>query len=965
MRRATQLQTRSLSQTKSTWAATLLGLALVMVQANTLVAQSEELGDGTPASDGVYALIELDQLETFDWDHPEDPASADFQRALVTASQNPLLLSPARHQPRAFLSGPGEAVIRGPSTVVRSSLDPFPPASLAVRLSEPRDLTGQLRLPSEKAADGPLAAGFRISADQFSQVARRPYWNAVATSAELQLSARHSGAAWFRHVRDSARTAAGEKTARKDAPAARRTPGGFSTAQQSLNMLSGGRALSENLALDRRLPVAAHGDNSVAMDSIQGVTVSPYDWDALLAEIEDDSDIALDTLAAMIPSDQHALFFPTYETMVALSDATDELAEPLLVLFESRSQHAHTRQRYEQQLGLSMSALSRLLGPKVIASVAITGGDTYLRTGSDIALLFEAKIPLATVAAITARVRLSFAGRDDVQELSGTIEGIAYTGLHSDDRSACSYIATLGPAVVVTNSLEQLSRLARAASGAVTTLAELPEYRWFRHRYPMDTPDPSALLVLSDDTIRRWCGPRLRIGSSRRARAAAVLSELTARRVNATTSAHPGPENPPLALADLGAITQREQISSANFGDLTFATPISELDLDFVSEEEEALYDLWLADYERNWREVFDPIAVQLSVTADGLAVDTTIRPLALNSDYDRFADLSRGSQLKPTAGDPHPEALAHFAVALDKRQLNFVPEIDLVKTLVPGVDIFGWIGGSVSFYIDNTDYFSDSGANGNAEGEVESYLFSSLDRLPVAIQAEVGSTLKLVLFLTGIRGFIESTAPGDTAWETRKHLDQPYVRVSEGTNRTLDSNLALYYTSGPEGLTLSLSEELIWRVIERRLQRATAAPALNEGTEWIGDHIALRLDRSYLTVALQFFGDDFHRRRQQACLKNLPILTVWQQRFPGEAPVAVHQRLFRRTLRCPNGGAYRHNDAYQTVECSSHGHLARPLTNTILPAALQTFGSLMAGLTFEDDGIRARVQLTRQSGEH
>ena len=37
--------------------------------------------------------------------------------------------------------------------------------------------------------------------------------------------------------------------------------------------------------------------------------------------------------------------------------------------------------------------MSRYLGPQIINSVAITGSDMFMRMGTDIAILFEAKFP--------------------------------------------------------------------------------------------------------------------------------------------------------------------------------------------------------------------------------------------------------------------------------------------------------------------------------------------------------------------------------------------------------------------------------------------------------------------------------------------------------------------------------------------------------------------------------------------
>lgn len=938
----------------------------------------QDASEVTPAAnDGVYAVVDLRDLEVFDLSAPATPGSASSEALVNTLVNGPW--EPVLHwrgeSVRATLDGSGAAVISMPRQQVFINMDRPTPSQLAVHLSEARDVTGRLYVPTtDDLAMVPV--GFRIPARAFGSTDRAPFWRAVASHATHHLIRRDSGSAWYRHLRSSARAALDEVEL-PTAPGPRPPNASLYTLKGSFELLSGSRALSENLALDQLLAVSANDEDSVDIESIEGITVRAYDWSALVADIDPE----LDALSAIIPADQHGLFFASFAAMVAVSDEAEALGEPILLALESRSQTARTRQRYEQQLGLSMSQLARLIGPHLIASVALTGGDAYLRTGSDVAVLFETTDSLATLAAISARVNLSFAYRDDVDRVTGEIEGLAYTGLISADRSACSYIATVGPAVVVTNSTAQLARLARAARGDVTTLAELPEYRWFRERYPLNSPEASALLVLSDDTIRRWCGPRVRIGSSRRARAAAVLSELTARQISSTTHQLFLPQTDLAELISIGPVhVDGGLVNSVGFGNLGFATPISELDLDQVSESERAFYDLWRAGYERNWRQVFDPIAVQFSVGPEGLSLDTTVRPLVFSSDYDRLARLSRGGLIEPLAGDPHNNALVHFAMAVDLDEVEIMPEMGMVQMLAPNLDVFGWMGTSVAFYVDNTDYWDEI----EGEGGSDEFIMTSFDRFPFAFHAEVSNNLKLALFLTGMRGMIESTAPGTTTWETRSHREHKYVRISETVPSIGgEPELAVYYVSGDEGLTVTLSEELIWRVIDRRLQRFEITLASDTNSQpaseppasesvgmppvepWLGQHMALRLDGPTLARAMTLWGDALFHEQQRSCWGNLPILNVWHERFPEEDPLIVHERIFQRRLLCPSGGSYRWNEDFQTMESTSHGHPGQPQENKTLPTALQDLAELSFGLDFEEDGLRARARVRRTNSDH
>ena len=148
--------------------------------------------------------------------------------------------------------------------------------------------------------------------------------------------------------------------------------------------------------------------------------------------------------------------------------------------------------------------------------MAVTGSDPFFPTGTDVAVLFESPQPGALESLLLARIALAAAeAKERPSPSSGEVGGLTYHGFCSPDRSMSSYVAQLDGAVVVTNSLYQLERLAAVQQGKSKSIATLPEYTFFRIRYPLGDAEETALAFLSDATIRRWCGPRWRIADSR------------------------------------------------------------------------------------------------------------------------------------------------------------------------------------------------------------------------------------------------------------------------------------------------------------------------------------------------------------------------------------------------------------------------------------------------------------------
>ncbi len=141
--------------------------------------------------------------------------------------------------------------------------------------------------------------------------------------------------------------------------------------------------------------------------------------------------------------------------------------------------------------------------------------------------------------------------------------------------------------------------------------------------------------------------------------------------------------------------------------------------------------------------------------------------------------------------------------------------------------------------------------------------------RLPVAIRIEVAQPLKLALFLTSLRGFIQQSAAGLTKWDTLNHREHPYVKISAarrgaaGINE-LD-NAAVYYSTVGDGLIFAPNEDVLKRAIDRQLPRdkndpgergdvsppvsspnnrgADAAPLAKNVDGWLGDSVAVKFE--------------------------------------------------------------------------------------------------------------------------
>ena len=325
------------------------------------------------------------------------------------------------------------------------------------------------------------------------------------------------------------------------------------------------------------------------VNTLDGISVPEIDWKPLIKDLNP----KLDPLASLIPADQHVVFFPSFAAAILTADQAEIQGTPILHLAEPRSEDAMTAKRYQRQLCLSLTGFGRLLGPKVVSSVALTGSDPYFRTGTDVAVVFGAADPKILEGMLLTQISMAAANEPQIKPEQGEIEGLKYHGVKTPDRAVCSYVARLDGAVVVTNSLYQLGRLAAVANKKSAAIASLSEYIFFRDRYKLGDPDETALVFLSDPTIRRWCGPRWRIATSRQTRDMAVLAELQAANVDRLVkkTAQPGPIYSDFATVDVGDLSLDPQgVHSTVQGSLAFMTPIAELPMTKVTKAEAEAY---------------------------------------------------------------------------------------------------------------------------------------------------------------------------------------------------------------------------------------------------------------------------------------------------------------------------------------------------------------------------------------
>lgn len=849
---------------------------------------------------------------------------------------------------------------------------------LVLKLSRPREVRGFLMVPLSRGGNGMRRYRFVLSEalarQHASRQARVMFYQAKVAYYRTLLSLYLPGTSWFRWQMEKAQQSA-QQSAQLSTPTSQPLPkrprirfrGDFS---HTLAFFSGGLAVSENLSLDTLLPDPRGSSSTVPIAQIRGIQTTPFDFSPHLKK----QVIGVDLLSRFLPEDQYALFFPSLSGMIQNSHALASYLSRILPSDLLRGVYRTWQGFYQTQLCLHTQMLSNLVAKHPMGAVAVTGSDPYFSTGTDVAVLFHTTQPEPLLHKLQSCHTRALRTIPQARRVQGMLGSMRYSGVVSTDRRLSSYVLQLGQVLIVANSLVPIHRTVRVFLRQEKALVQCKEYLFFRRRYPLGYVGEAALLILTDTTIRRWGSPQWRIATSRRHRVAAILAALQARHLDQ----QPMPLHKiPWQVPGSGAWSYvGTQYRSAIYGSLSFMTPISELDLTTVTQEEAGLYRLWQQEYERQWKGTFDPIALRFVRQKLRWDIDLSVIPLIGNTAYQTWVGLFRGPQLQPQDGDPARLHLAHITVSLSPHSPLW-RWADHWSEAYAHQKFSSWVGRFLSLsFLPGT--FWQQWASSPQPSSVSTALFQSL---PVVLTVGLRDQARCQQFMQAVQK-ASSRYKHFSVWTTHSFQEYTYVKIAPhpaSQGRKHQTRLTIYYAITPQHMLITLSLAALkvsLQRLSRQSQQASSRPTTqmktratsrrvvsrivqdNQPLHWPGKHVRLTLTRQLLQWIWMAYRDTILHHQQKRSWANLPILNEWKRRFPDKDPVAFHRQQTQRFLRCPGGGVYRWNAEWNTMESSVFGHPMQPKSPYLAASWTQQIQTILTGFTFEMQGLRSHVVL-------
>jgi hypothetical protein len=626
-----------------------------------------------------------------------------------------------------------------------------------------------------------------------------------------------------------------------------------------MDTTTGAMSLQEALQMDRPLLLrAAREKPTIAIGKLSPPTSAPHPWDDLLKSLGKAA--PAEPLAAVVPAEFYYLRAADLDVLFKLSDQLEAWGTPIVGALDRQAADRDLAGRYETELGLARTALSRAFGKEVVGQVALVGSDPYLREGSDVSLIFQVKQRALFETGLASTLALRLNGHGGFASATAQHEGVDVRSVISSDRAVRQLRATVGDLEIISNSLGAMKRILATIKGKRPRLADEKDFAYLLARDADVRAD--ALGFLGDRFVGEVVGPRQKVLEARRQIALAELMTpgFAALLHGWMTGRSPASVDELVAAKLLGKdelahgggapITWKPgEAARSVFGTPAALTPLIDLpEPTLVTEPERDAYDRFSRTYQSYWRTYIDPAALRVAVdtTAAGttLTADLRIVPLIEGTDYReilamagqaRVAVPALGSGARAVVGIGQDAEvrrdLAHLARGFSRHHdlgLDFLGDWAMI-----GVDDRSSVARTVQElerHLPETPL---------AEKEESSHFgdrFEAIAGLPAYVALGIKSMAGAAIALGALRAIADDVLPGMIQWgEHGKERDVAIVRiaVSEDLDRgggapgaAKGKDIEIYYALSRGVFLASLSEATLRRLVDDLIDGHGPSPA-------------------------------------------------------------------------------------------------------------------------------------------
>ena len=539
----------------------------------------------------------------------------------------------------------------------------------------------------------------------------------AGASAEVEPAAFYqAGAAWFSHggaqrtlleayasARMEALRSGKEAFTERLSDQRRRRPRGDHL-EEAMSLYTGMTSVEEALQAERALVTGAEGPQTVEISAVEAVPMASHPWPEMIASLGKAP--VIEPLAHRVPADHLYVHFDDPGALSRVMDELEDRVAPALAAFERRPGAAEFAARYQRQLMVERTALSKILGPRAASAMALVASDVLFREGSDLSILFQIRDRGLLMTALDTFQAAAAERHGPLKVIEVQIAGASVRLTTSADGAVHQYRAEVDGVLILSTTEAAMTRLLTVGQPDRPSLASAGDFQYMRALYPADDQE-TGFIFLGDAFVAHMVSPRLKVLQARRLLARADLlavahAALLYRWLEGAAPA--GVEA--LITAGLlppggdrhadGAQITLDPVKGprSTWGSLEAMRPLDGLTVDKITAEEKSAYDEFRSSYQAYWRRFIDPVAVRIEQTGGLLRVDARILPLIEGSAYDELIEtVGQTTAQWPALGDGLQWFMAIGPDAQLRREVSTVVQ-EMALGGAGGLDWLGdWVG--------------------------------------------------------------------------------------------------------------------------------------------------------------------------------------------------------------------------------------------------------------------------------
>lgn len=763
--------------------------------------------------------------------------------------------------------------------------------------------------------------------------------------------------------------------------------------EEVYHLFSGGLQVQRSLQRNTLSGISVTGDLVNHIKDVRPPNLKSADYEALLKKLQEETDAKpkLHPASKLIPDDQYLVHFNSWDAIAKLRQSSQQWLEPLYRIMTEDARDHHLIDKYESQLGIRMQDLQTWFSNGQITGLTLTGSDLYAAEGTDITLVLTTTNSEPIINRLQSWITDHKNEHSDAEDRTFNYRGIQIQARYTPSRTISSFAIEHEGSLVVSNSHVGIRRIVDTIQDRLPSLAECHDYQYVTALHPWTEKLDDGYAYASDSFLRYLFSPAFKIAERRRKESMNHLVMLNNASLFWRLEYGTTPEN--LEQLIEGRFIGRNQLtcpqggaysfdaatdSSVNsvFNRIKYLTPIKELDVLKISNQEAKEYERYRARYERLWKDYFSPMAFRFS-TAESVKVDYCLLPFQNSRSWSAIRNQLASTQRGPMKlNHPAKSTIASIDISTSESMIrDFVRDLPGVQPVLlddPTLTDLQWLGDRASLN------FSDT----HSILEIDPLRLKPLS-FPFPLSSMQQTVLAAIIFGTDSPAYLAIDV--DDSEKSDRFLEMLTSQVflqKSGSLGPLDSKLDSYRLPDYKNHSISVVTYRLYAIrirlylaaVGNQLIVATEPGILHEVIDASLEEIAPRTVEGQLAVqihpeAMKEFRDDlrvyWEEHARKASHSNImPIYTLLNlYNVPIGDVSSLSDAKYGVTYFCPDG-EYVYDEATGQVTSTVYGNRQNARQNTSkqgqssFSKAFDQVNNILFTLNFSEQKISGKFQV-------